>query len=365
LRLHIRGPVMTPPAPRSWTAGPLRHASRGMLFYGITPPRLTTSPERAAEIARTTLDRLAPLALDALVVYDVDAESDRSGQDRPFPFMPMMDPAVFHARHLQAWHGPSVIYRCVGKYPEQDLASWLGSADPDRVLTVFVGASTRGQPVATRLDEAYRLRARLHPQLTVGGVLIAERHARREDEHLRMLAKQEQGCSFFVSQVFYDLDHTRNLLSDYAYTCRDRGITPQPVVLTTSPCGSAKTLEFMTWLGIEVPRWLQNAIRHSDDPLDESYEQCRARGPRPDHLLPQAGAPVRDQRGERDDPEGGDRGLSRTGPRSQGTAWPQLSRRRHSTGCLSTRGTPRRYHLTVLVHTTWDICARELEHRQS
>jgi len=267
---------MTPPAPRSWTAGPLRHASRGMLFYGITPPRLTTSPERAAEIARTTLDRLAPLALDALVVYDVDAESDRSGQDRPFPFMPMMDPAVFHARHLQAWHGPSVIYRCVGKYPEQDLASRLGSADPDRVLTVFVGASTRGQPVATRLDEAYRLRARLHPQLTVGGVLIAERHARREDEHLRMLAKQEQGCSFFVSQVFYDLDHTRNLLSDYAYTCRDRGITPQPVVLTTSPCGSAKTLEFMTWLGIEVPRWLQNAIRHSDDPLDESYEQCRA-----------------------------------------------------------------------------------------
>jgi 5,10-methylenetetrahydrofolate reductase len=112
--------------------------------------------------------------------------------------------------------------------------------------------------------------------LTVGGVLIAERHARRENEHLRMLAKQEQGCSFFVSQVFYDLDHTRNLLSDYAYTCRDRGITPQPVVLTTSPCGSAKTLEFMTWLGIEVPRWLQNAIRHSDDPLDESYEQCRA-----------------------------------------------------------------------------------------
>lgn len=88
-----------------------------------------------------------------------------------------------------------------------------------------------------------------------------------------MLRKQEAGCDFFVSQICYDLGHTRSLLWDYAHSCRERGLDPQPVVLTLAPCGSVKTLEFMTWLGIDVPRWLRAAIA-SGDPLAVSYEQC-------------------------------------------------------------------------------------------
>ena len=72
----------------------------------------------------------------------------------------------------------------------------------------------------------------------------------------------------------YDLDHTRNLLSDYAYGCRDQGVDPRPVVLTLAACGSVKTLEFMSWLGIDVPGWLRTEITRSGDPLTASYEQC-------------------------------------------------------------------------------------------
>jgi 5,10-methylenetetrahydrofolate reductase len=89
-----------------------------------------------------------------------------------------------------------------------------------------------------------------------------------------MLRKQDAGCEFFVSQVCYDLDHTRNLLSEYAYGCRDRGLDPRPVVLSLAPCGSMKTLEFMSWLGIDVPSWLRTEITRSGDPLTASYEQC-------------------------------------------------------------------------------------------
>jgi hypothetical protein len=32
----------------------------------------------------------------------------------------------------------------------------------------------------------------------------------------------------------------------------------------------------MTWLGIEIPRWLRNDITRAEDPLQESYEQCLA-----------------------------------------------------------------------------------------
>jgi 5,10-methylenetetrahydrofolate reductase len=130
--------------------------------------------------------------------------------------------------------------------------------------------------VKTPLADAYRLHARLERRPALGGVCIAERHVGTGQEHRRMLGKQEQGCEFFVSQVCYDTDHIRDLLSDYTYACRDQGLAPRPVILTLAPCGSTKTLDFMSWLGIDVPRWLRTEITRSEDPLAESYHQCLA-----------------------------------------------------------------------------------------
>jgi hypothetical protein len=252
----------------------LRRAEHGVLLYGITPPSLTTAPARADEIAQATLARLDSVAPDGLIIYDVDAESDRSPGARPFPFMPMMDPADFVERHLSDWTGPVVVYRAVGKYSEAALSRWLTEVDADRVLAVLVGAASSHQAVKTRLTDAYRLHAGLDRRPGIGGVCIAERHVGTGQEHRRMLSKQADGCDFFVSQICYDLDHSRDLLSDYVYLCRDAGVTPRPVILTLAPCGSMKTLEFMSWLGIDVPRWLQTELTRSHDPLAESYDQC-------------------------------------------------------------------------------------------
>jgi hypothetical protein len=246
----------------------------GVLLYGLTPPRGTTTPEQADAVAGAALARLRSVQVDGLILYDVDAEADRSSTPRPFPFMPMMDPAVFLDRHLAGWAGAVVVYRAVGKYTGDELDEWLSEADRDRVLTVLVGAASGRQVVRTSLPEAYRRRAGLSRPPHMGGVVIAERHADTGGEHERMLRKQEAGCEFFVSQVCYNLDHTRNLLSDYAYSCRDQGLDPRPVVLTLAPCGSVKTLEFMSWLGIDVPGWLRTEITRSRDPLTASYEQC-------------------------------------------------------------------------------------------
>jgi hypothetical protein len=142
----------------------------------------------------------------------------------------------------------------------------------EQVLGVFVGPSSGGKTVRTSLRRAQELRAEARPDLPLGAVVIGE----RPDEHLRMLAKQERGASFFVSQVVYHLNETKNLLSDYFYECRARGVAPRTVIFTLSLCGSLKTLEFVRWLGVDVPRWLENSIRHAEDPLAESYRQCLA-----------------------------------------------------------------------------------------
>jgi 5,10-methylenetetrahydrofolate reductase len=124
------------------------------------------------------------------------------------------------------------------------------------------------------LREAYALVEQHAPGLTLGGIAIAERHAHALDEHTRILAKTDAGCSFFVTQAVYDVTSTLSLLSDYALALAAAGRPPSPIVLTFSPCGSLKTLEFMKWLGIRFPRWLENELRFTRDPLETSLELC-------------------------------------------------------------------------------------------
>ncbi len=247
-------------------------AESGILLFGITPPRLSTSPERVREITAATLARLDFLDVDGLALYDIDDESDRNPAERPFPYLPTMDPAVYHAEYLGEWNRPAVIYRCVGKYPEAELRTWLQMADTDRVLGVFVGAASKDKTVRTRLSHAQALHRDVRPDLLLGGVAITE----RPDEHLRLIAKLEAGCTYFISQVIYNADAVKSTVSDYYYACRERRLAPKPVLFTLSVCGSVKTLTFLKWLGVDVPRWIENSLLHAEDTLAESYEHCLA-----------------------------------------------------------------------------------------
>ena len=246
------------------------------LLFALTPPRLSTAPEKAQEIADITFERLDPLGVDGLILYDIDDEADRNPAERPFPFLPTMDPADYLDRHLKSWRTPVVVYRATAKYTEEELRDWIGSQDTANRLAVFVGASSREKRVTTTLRRAQQLRTEVGPDLLLGAVAIPERHTRKGDEHLGLVAKQEAGCSYFVTQVVYDVNAAKNLVSDYAYECRDRGLGPIPVVFTMSVCGSMKTLEFLRWLGVDVPRWIENDLRHAEDTLDASLEHAEA-----------------------------------------------------------------------------------------
>jgi hypothetical protein len=249
----------------------------GLRLYGIAPPKLATEPERLAEIAAQQVSRSRALALDGLVVYDIQDESGRNGEARPFPFLPTVSPEAYAYGALAELEIPKIVYRCVGAHSREVFSRWIEQvrATPDRRLSVFVGAPRgRTSTVGLPLTEAYAL-ARAAPNLVVGGIAIAERHVAKEDEHQRMLAKLDAGCRFFITQSVYDAASTKSLLSDYALALEARRRPPAPVVLTFSPCGSVRTLEFMKWLGISFPRWLENELRHSADTLERSIDLCQ------------------------------------------------------------------------------------------
>lgn len=246
----------------------------GICLYGLAPPKRSTATEQLQAIAAQQTARLAPLDIDGVIVYDIQDEAERTVEPRPFPFLPTLEPEVYADVHLRALAHPKVVYRCVASDTRDTFVRWLGSRDASQHLTVLVGAPSRHARAGLNLREAYALVAEHAPSLTLGGIAIAERHERTLDEHQRILAKSTAGCRFFVTQAVYDVTSTLSLLSDYALALESSKAPALPIVLTFSPCGSTKTLEFMKWLGIRFPRWLENELRFAADPLEVSLASC-------------------------------------------------------------------------------------------
>lgn len=256
----------------------LRGRSSGLALYGLAPPKRATDPERLATIADRQVQRLQRLQPDGVIVYDLQDEPGRTGEPRPFPFLPTVDPHAWAGDHLGAAGVPAVVYRSVAQDTPETFGAWLDNlaAAPDPRAAVFVGSPTRRTDAAMGLPQAYAL-ARAHASdLVFGGIAIAERHARRGDEHERILTKLDEGCRFFVSQAVYDVTATKSLLSDVYFALQEHGREPMPMVLTFSPCASLQTLAFMKWLGISFPRWLENELRWARDPLATSVALCEA-----------------------------------------------------------------------------------------
>jgi len=248
----------------------------GVCLYGLAPPKQSTPLGQLEEIAARQLARLQSLAIDGVIVYDIQDEAERISTPRPFPFLPTIDPDTYAHHHLASLKKQKIVYRCVNRDTPQSFIQWLKhqhTASTPR-LSVLVGAPRQGSVTGLSLASAYLLAQQHAPNLLLGGVAIAERHGKSGNEHERILGKAENGCRFFVTQAVYDVTSTKSLLSDYALALQERGGMPLPVILTFAPCGSAKTLSFMKWLGIAFPRWLENELRMSGDPLATSVDLC-------------------------------------------------------------------------------------------
>ena len=250
----------------------IRNRENGIVLYGIVPPKKGTGEDNVREIAMKHVERLKPLKIDGLVLYDIQDEKSRTDEERPFPFMATLDSFAYSRDHLKELGVPKIIYRAVGKYSRDELSAFLTQASSTDNATVFVGAASGDQEVTMSISDAYKLKSQVNKDLLIGGVVIPERHLSKGDEHLRVFNKIAQGCTFFVSQGVYDVNASRNFLSDYYYYGKENNIPLAPIIFTLTPCGSVKTLQFMKWLGISIPRWLENELIHSEDILNKSVD---------------------------------------------------------------------------------------------
>lgn len=250
--------------------------STGLVFYSLTPPKIITDEAQVRVIANSQIERLQGVSVDGLLLYDIQDESSRTDKERTFAFIPTISPEYYSKHYLSSLNVPKITYKSIGNLTKSQFTNWLFT-NQDLEHVVLVGASSRKQVGVTNftLNDAYELKNQFIKSCLLGGVTIPERHSKKNDEHLRMFNKADKGCSFFVSQCVYSLNDTKNLLSDYYYFAIDNDKELSPIIFTLAPCGSLKTLQFMDWLGIEVPKWLYNDLKHSKDILSSSIETCK------------------------------------------------------------------------------------------
>lgn len=245
----------------------IRNREAGIVLYGLTPPKANNSEERVQEISEKHMKRLQGLPIDGLIIYDIQDETARTHEERPFQFIHTVDPSLYSRHYMKDLKIPKIVYRCVGNYEAADFKDWL--KDGLDLLTVFVGTASRGQEVKLSLEQAYQLKAANNKDMLLGAVTIPERHIKLGNEDERVGFKMAKGCTFFVSQAVYDLESSKTFLKDYKAYCLLNDLPMVPIIFTLTPCGSAKTLKFIKWLGIHVPKWLEDTLLKSGDEMLE------------------------------------------------------------------------------------------------
>ena len=235
----------------------------GILLYGIVPPKANLEQSEIERISQIHKNRIENLDIDGVVIYDLQDESARTGEKRTFEFIKTIDPQIYYDEYLKTAKN-AVIYRAVGKYSHDEFEKKLLNLGEN--LSVFVGASSKNQSISMSLNEAYKIKNKIAPNLTLGGICIPERHEKMQNEHLKVAQKSIFGCEFFITQAVYNAENAKNFIDDYAKLSTKK----VPIIFTFTPCGSLKTLEFMKWLGISVPPFLESRLKNSIDILKSS-----------------------------------------------------------------------------------------------
>ncbi|NLK67102.1 MAG: 5,10-methylenetetrahydrofolate reductase [Campylobacteraceae bacterium] len=232
-----------------------------VLLYGVTPPKLGTSDEKVEGIAARLKTRVPKELVDGFVIYDLQDESSRNSNDRIFEFFDTIAPEVYHQNYLSEYE--AVIYKVANKHTPDEFAKFIQSVNSPVVL---VGSSSSKEKVKFSLKDAYKIKNELAPNLTMGGICIPERHTAKGDENFRVARKSIDGCEFFITQAVYDLESAKKFIDDYA----KMEVEKKKIIFTLTPCGSAKMLNFMKWLGIYVGKEIEKTLLSSENMLETS-----------------------------------------------------------------------------------------------
>ena len=231
----------------------IKKPKRPVVAYEILPPRQKDGTLNS--YAKTISSLLSQTHIDAINIPEVREEEGRG--IRPVSNQSRGEPREF-GRLLQDIVGiEAIINRVVVHEPYEDQIKWFKETHKTyeiENMIVVGGESSKVKYLGPSVNEvleavSYRYNSN-SGDIFCGGIAIPS----RENESKKLIKKSTHGSEFFTTQVLCDSENIIKMLDRYQVRCDKLNTFPRRVLLSFAPVSSIKNIEFIKWLGVEIPK---------------------------------------------------------------------------------------------------------------
>jgi len=240
----------------------LLNPSIPMTLFEVVPPA-AAKPE-AIESSLRELQQVRKV-VDAINLPEIHDE-DRPGE-RTSKFIARVEPRLFGSRIRQELGIEVVINRVTVHDPEPErwfretldqsgIGNWVlvGGESPE------IRYPGPGPTQATGLVKSLGL------PVSLGGITIPS----RANEPERIRAKHAEGMEFFTSQVMFDSN-------DLVWLIQRLNSLEARIFISFAPVSHRRDVEFLRWLGVDIPRDLDRFLLGSEQSATASAATCLER----------------------------------------------------------------------------------------
>jgi 5,10-methylenetetrahydrofolate reductase len=234
--------------------------ARPLLFEPV-PPSARTPEDKMATYAHRVVTLLQEHPrVDAFVVPELVSENHHGE-----PHYRSGDVTLFAAKVSQDSGCEAILNKVVAHvHSTKELEAWCAAAIARGTRNMmFIGGTSRYIPYpgpSVAVANAALLPLIHQNSGVIGNVVIPH----REHEGYRMLTKTRAGASFFTTQIVFDAEPIAELIHEYGRLCGAYSVAPAAVLLSVAPVADEDDLDFVRWLGAEIPARMEGSLVSED-----------------------------------------------------------------------------------------------------
>ena len=243
----------------------IKSPRRPVVVYEILPPRQKDGTLNS--YAENISSLLSQTHIDAINIPEVRDEVARG--ERPVKNQIRAEPREF-GKLLQDIVGiEAIVNRVVVHQELEKEMEWFEETYTNFEIEnlITVGGESRKikypGPSVNRALKAIKDNSKLN--ILCGGISIPS----REKESLNLIEKSTNGSEFFTTQVLYDSSKIIKMISHYQKRCDEQNTFPRRLLLSFAPVSSKKNIDFLKWLGVEIPSETESFLNENEKNMVE------------------------------------------------------------------------------------------------
>ena len=238
----------------------IKRPRRPVVVYEILSPREKDGTLNS--YAENISSLLAQTHIDAINIPEVRDEFGRG--ERPVKNQLRAEPREF-GKLLQDIVGiESIVNRVVVHQTLEKEMVWFEETynkyEIENLITVGGESRNITYPGPSVNEALEAIKQNLTLDVLCGGISIPS----REKESRKLIEKSKNGSEFFTTQVLYDSSKIIKMISHYQKRCDEQNTFPRRLLLSFAPVSSKKNIDFLKWLGVDIPADTEEYLNEDD-----------------------------------------------------------------------------------------------------